>query len=149
MTRMTALRVWFGVFVALVFVAGLATGILVAPRVAPSLGLGGPPLVERGAGPGRGFGGGVGPGPAVLANRLADELQLDAEQRRRLEVVFARRRERLQAVNREMRERFEAEQREFRREIAEILTPAQQERFEAWLRRAGRRGGRAGERRFF
>ncbi len=148
MTSRASLRVWFGVFVALVFFAGLATGVVVAPRVAPRLGLGGPPPVARLVGMGRGFGAG-GPGPAVLAGRLADELQLDAEQRRRLEAVFARRRDRLQAVNRELRERFEVEQQEFRREIGAILTPAQQVRFEAWLRRAPRRGGRGGDRPFF
>jgi Spy/CpxP family protein refolding chaperone len=148
MTTTAALKVWFGVFVALVFFAGFATGVAVAPRVAARLGLAWRPMVERPVGMGRGFGAG-GPGAAVLARRLAEELQLDREQQQRLEAVFAKRRERLQAVNREMRERFEVEQQEFRREIAAILTPAQQERFEAWLRRAPRRGGRGGDRPFF
>jgi len=130
MTR-TGMQVWFAAFVVLVFVAGVATGVLIGPRL-----FGGP-------GPGQGFGP-AGPGlmmPAPLVGRLAAELGLDAEQQKTLEAVLARRRERLLSFNREARDRFETEQRELRREIAEILTFEQQRQFERWLERP-RRGGR-------
>lgn len=143
----TAMRIWFGVFVALVFAAGVATGLVVAPRL--FLPEGGP---FTPVGPGFGPGPGMRPGasmPAPLVRRLAGELQLDEAQQQKLEAVFERRRERLQTFNREVRERFETEQRDLRSEIAEILTPEQQKRFDEWLLRPPRRGPRGPERRFF
>lgn len=142
----TAMRIWFGVFVAFVFAAGVATGLVVAPHLfSPEAG---PfPPMPPGFGPGAGRPGV--PMPAPLVRRLADELQLDQAQQQKLEAVFERRRERLQTFNREVRERFETEQRDLRSEIAEILTPEQQKRFDEWLLRPARRGPRGGDRRFF
>jgi len=137
------MRFWFVLFVAFVFVAGVATGVVLSPRLAGPMGwwgrgwaLGGPFGLRPGPPPG----GGPGMASSRLVSRLADELKLDPEQRKKLEAVFERRRERLGSVNREMRQRFEAEQDELRREINEILTPEQQQRFEAWLSRAPHRG---------
>lgn len=143
------MRFWFALFVAFVFIAGVAAGVVLGPRLVGPLGRwgrnwgpGGP--LRPGLGPPPGAGPGV-MMPAPLVGRLADELKLDSEQRRKLEAVFERRRERLGSVNRELRQRFEAEQTELRREIAEILTPEQQKRFEEWLSRAPRRGLRRPE----
>jgi Spy/CpxP family protein refolding chaperone len=144
------MRVWFALFVAFVFIAGVATGVVLGPRlVGPldrwgwELALGG--RLRPAPGPPRGMGPGV-MMPAPLVSRLADELKLDAAQRQKLQAVFERRRERLASVNRELRERFEAEQTELRREVSEILTPDQQRRFEAWLSsRAPRRSPRRPE----
>jgi len=138
------MRLWFALFVAFVFVAGVATGVVLGPRLGGPMGwlgrgraLGGPLGLRLGPPPGAGPGGMA---PERLVSRLADELKLDSEQRKKLEAIFERRRERLGSVNREMRQRFEAEQDELRREINEILTPEQQQRFEAWLSRAPHRG---------
>jgi hypothetical protein len=142
MTRI-GMQVWFAAFVALVFAAGVATGVLIGPRLFGGPGPGLAPSLGAGPGPGQGFGP-VEPGlmmPAPLVGRLAAELGLDAEQQKKLEAVLARRRERLLSFNREARDRFETEQRELRREIAEVLTPEQQRQFERWLDRP-RRGGR-------
>lgn len=139
MTR-SARYVWLAVFVTLVFVAGVATGLVVGPRL---LGPAGSRLMQPWR-PGAGPAGDVLPGPVMpqpLVRRLASELQLDAEQQKKLEDVFATRRERLLGFSREARERFEAEQRELRREITGILTPEQQARFERWLERTPRRRG--------
>jgi len=137
------MQIWLAAFVALVFVAGVATGVLIGPRL---FGAPGPELGPAfGGAPGGGpeFGP-PGPGPmmpAPLVRRLATDLGLDAAQQEKLEAVLARRRERLLTFNREARDRFETEQRELRREIAGILSPEQQRRFEEWLERP-RRGGR-------
>jgi Spy/CpxP family protein refolding chaperone len=133
--------VWLAVFVAMVFVAGVATGVLVGPRLFAPLARAPRPMMGPGLGPGAGPQGGLlMPGP--LGDRLAEELQLDAAQREKLEAVLAGRRERLLGFNREARDRFEVEQQALRREIAEILRPEQRTRFEQWLERGPRRGQR-------
>ena len=139
MTKQTT-RVWFGLFVALVFAAGAGTGVMVAPRLTP----------DR-VGP-RAFEGGR-PWPGVrgpngerrrLAPLLAQELGLDADQQQKLSEVFARRRGRLEAIQQNVRQQFEAEQKELRQEIQAILRPDQMQKFEEWLRRAERRRPRLG-----
>lgn len=138
MTR-SAMYVWFAVFVALVFVAGVGTGVVVGPRLLGVPGAGPLAWLRPGLGPSPG----VRPGPAMpapLVRRLAEELELDPAQQQKLDAVLARRRERLLSFGREARERFETEQRELRREIAEVLTPEQRVRFEVWLERPPRRG---------
>lgn len=119
MTRI-GMQAWLAAFVALVFVAGVATGLLIGPRPRP-----GPPAQ---------------PGQAQLVRRLVADIGLDAAQQEKVEAVFARRRERLLSFNREMRSRFETEQAELRRELAEILTPEQLRRLdEVEQQRRGRR----------
>ncbi len=143
----TVMRLWFGVFVALVFAAGVATGVVVAPRLFPPEA--GPLLpMSPGFGPGAGLRPGA-PMAAPLVRRLSEDLDLDEAQQKKLQAVFERRRERLQTFNRDVRERFETEQRDLRSEIAAILTPEQQKRFDEWLLRPPRRGPRGLERRFF
>jgi hypothetical protein len=135
-----SLRVWVAVFALMVFLGGMGAGILVT-RFVP--GRGGPraALGRPGAAMGRA-------NPAFLVDRLASELDLTAEQRARVEAVLSTRRPRLEQFHREVRDRFETEQREMRDELRKILTPAQQERFDAWVRRTPPRGmdGRPGPR---
>ncbi len=136
MTKQTT-RVWFGLFVALVFAAGAGTGVMVAPRLAPYRS-----GFPRAFDPGRPWAGIRGPNgerPRRLAPLLAEELGLDADQQQKLSEVFARRRERLQAIQRNVRQQFEAEQKELRQEIQGILRPDQMQKFEAWLQRVERR----------
>lgn len=145
MTAATRTRVWMGLFVLVVFLAGLGAGVVAAPW----LGFGPRP----GFGPGRG-------GPAVppiggrMLERIGSRLDLSDDQRARLSALFGARRERYRALGREMRRemraRFAAEQETLRAAIAEILTPAQLDLFDAELVRLrderGRRGGGRGGR---
>ena len=139
-------HMWVSLFVLVVFLAGFGAGIVVAPW----LGFDAPPRF----GPARG-------GPLVppmggrMLERIAPRIDLSADQRERLSALFAARRERFRDLDREMfrqmRARFEDEQETLRAAIAEILTPAQMERFEAEIARMGeerrRRGSERRERR--
>jgi Spy/CpxP family protein refolding chaperone len=139
MTKSLMLRVWFGLFVAVIFAAGVGAGVMLAPRFAPSSPRAGVPVRppgERGAFPRQ-----PGMGPTRLAPQLAEELGLDAEQERQLDDVFKRRRERLEQIQHGVRDQFEAEQRALRQEIRTILTEEQMAKFDEWLHRS-RRGSR-------
>lgn len=139
MTKSLMLRVWFGLFVAVVFVAGLGAGVVLAPRLAspsPSRAVATRAPGERGAFPRQ-----PGMGPTRLAPQLASELGLDAAQEQQLEEVFARRRQRLEEIQHGVRDQFETEQRALRQEIRKILTDEQMAKFDEWLRRP-RRGQR-------
>ncbi len=128
-------RIWFALFVLVVFCAGLAGGVLIdralgrraafdrgGPRGAMDFGPGGPG--PGGPGPGGGPGGrGGGPPPRMLVERLAGELNLTSEQRTKVEEILTARRARLETVQREVRERFETEQQALRDEIRAVLTP--------------------------
>ena len=139
MTAEMRTRVWIGLFVLVVFLAGLGAGVVAAPW----LGFGPRP----GFGPGRG-------GPAVppisgrMLERIGSRLDLSDGQRARLSALFDARRERFRALGREMRRemraRFAAEQETLRAAIAEILTPAQLDLFDAELVRMGEERGRRG-----
>ena len=125
-------RVWVGLFVLVVFLAGLGAGILAGPW----LGLGPRP----GFGPGRG-GPPVPPMSGRMLERMASRLDLSDDQGERLAALFDARRERFRVLDREMRRqmraRFAAEQETLRAAIAEILTPAQMDRFDAEIVRMG------------
>jgi uncharacterized membrane protein len=138
-------RIWFALFVLAVFVLGGATGFIVARHA--------PPFADRpGAfaedvppgGPGRGpgrrggpplFGRGPGPGglPPEMANRLANELQLDDAQRARLRQVLDDHRAKFEQVHRDARDRFDAEQRELFDAIRGVLRPDQVQRFDRFI----------------
>ncbi len=130
MTVEARTRVWVGLFVLVVFLAGLGAGIVAAPWLGP----------RPGFGPGRGGPPGPAPSGRVL-ERTASRLDLSDEQSERLSALFDARRERFRAISRElrrdMRARFAAEQETLRAAIAEILTPAQMDVFEAEIVRLG------------
>ena len=133
-------RVWIGLFVLVVFLAGLGAGIVAAPW----LGFG----PRSGFGPGRG-GPPVPPISGRMLERMGSRLDLSDEQSQRLAALFDGRRERFRTIGREMRRqmrvRFAAEQETLRAAIAEILTPAQMDLFDDEIVRMGeerrRRGG--------
>ncbi len=138
------LRAWFVVFVVAIFLAGIGAGLIldryVGPRPLPRADL----ATAGRLGP---RGGGAGFGPAVVTRRLANQLNLTADQQKKIDDIFARRRQRLQEIRSEVRARFESEQRDLRDEISKVLTPDQQKRFEQWLAESGpgmRRGGGPG-----
>ena len=144
-------RIWFGLFVLVVFLFGGATGF-VAGRLFPPLrvarmgpldGLGGGPDGFRRGGPGPGLGRGPlfgrGPGapplPPQLLDRLTREVELDAAQRDKVSALLEERRDRFEQVHREARERFDREQRELLAAIRAILRPDQQQKFDNFLDR--------------
>ncbi|MDP6582304.1 MAG: hypothetical protein QF681_16750 [Vicinamibacterales bacterium] len=139
-------RMWVGLFVLVVFVAGLGAGVAVRPliwmRAGPPAGFGRPGLAGR---PG-------GPAPARMTERLLDriaaDIELTTEQDQQLREVFETRRQRLREINDEVRVRFETEQEQMNSDIAAILTPDQMEIFENEIVRMRQdrrgRGGRPG-----
>ena len=138
--KVARMRVWMAVFVALVFVCGLALGLgaglwagtraNVRALVPPPAPLG--PRQAR--------------GPRFATERILERLERDAPdftvtQRAQLEALFETRRQAFEQVAREMRERYAAEQRQLRAHVAEILTPEQMETFDSARRwRRGPRG---------
>ena len=132
----TSTRLWAGLFVLVVFVAGLAAGVVVRPWLGP--------------GPSRGFGprGMVGRPPLdrVTERILANIADLTPEQDQDLRAVFDGRQQRLREINEEVRDRFETQQAQMNAEISAILTPEQMEIFEneilSMRRERGRRGPR-------
>jgi hypothetical protein len=136
----TRTRLWAGLFVLVVFVAGLAVGVVVRPWLGP--------------GPSRGFGprGMVGRSPPdrvterLLERILANIADLTPEQDQDLRAVFDGRQQRLREINEEVRDRFETQQAQMDAEISAILTPEQMEIFEneilSMRRERGRRGPR-------
>lgn len=128
-------RVWFGLFVALVFAAGAGTGVMVAPRLEPASRV--PPRAFEGR-PGPGLRGPNGE-RRRLAPIIARDLGLDADQQQKLSELFARRRGRLEAIQQNVRQQFEAEQKELREGIRAILRPDQMQKFDEWLKRAAER----------
>ena len=136
-------RVWFALFVLVIFCAGLAGGALVARRLLPTERpidrlMRGP----RGAGPGDPDGR-RGPMRGLLIERLARDLDLTAEQRTKVDQALASSRGRLDTLQRDVRDRFDAERRTVRDEIRSVLTPGQQQKFDA-MEKDGR--GRPGRR---
>lgn len=131
-------RVWVGLFVLVVFLAGLAAGVVAAPWL--------------GFGPRPGFGfsrGGPGRPPMSgrLLERMSSRLDLTTDQTVRLEAVLDARRDTFRDISRDMRDRIEAERETFRSALAEILTTEQMETFEGEIVRMGeerrrRPGGR-------
>jgi Spy/CpxP family protein refolding chaperone len=129
-----SMRLWAGLFVLVVFVAGLAAGVLVSPG--PPRSVGGRGMVGR-------------PAPDRMTERLLDRtsarLDLTEDQEQRLRAVFDGRQQRLREINEQVRERFETQQAQMNAEIAAILTPEQMEIFEneilSMRQERGRRGG--------
>ena len=129
----TSTRLWAGLFVLVVFVVGLAAGVVVRPWLGP--------------GPSRGFGprGVVGRPPLdrVTERILANIADLTPEQDQDLRAVFDGRQQRLREINEEVRDRFETQQAQMDAEISAILTPEQMEIFEnEILSMRGERGRR-------
>ncbi len=119
--------IWFAVFVLVVFVVGAAGGVLADRLLRPRA-----PADPQG----RRAAAGRGPAePGRVRHQLSVDLNLTADQQKQLDAIFATRREHVQQLQSEMQARFETEQRDFRAEIAKILTPDQQKRFEEWLSR--------------
>ena len=129
-------RLWVGLFVLVVFVAGLAAGVLVKQWLSP----GSPPRFGQ-TSP---RGGAPGPMAGRLLERLAADLELTSEQDLGLKAVFEARRLRLREINKEVRDLFKTQQLQTSAEIAAILTPEQMEIFENEIVRVRQRRVPAG-----
>ena len=130
-------RVWFSVFVLLVFVSGGATALLLHRYIDPAFEAGAeePPAPPEGR-PGRGRASGPPPMvPKRFAADLARDLQLTDTQRQQLETILERGRERLDGFRDQVHARFEQERRQVNSEIEAILTPAQRDRFAQFQKR--------------
>ena len=136
-------RVWFALFVLVIFCVGLAGGALVARRLLPME----RPIDRLMRGPRAGGPGDPdgrrGPMRGLLIERLAHDLDLTAEQRTKVDQALASSRGRLDTLQRDVRDRFDAERRTVRDEIRGVLTPEQQQKFDA-MEKDGR--GRPGRR---
>ena len=135
-------RIWFALFVVVVFCAGLGGGVILDRAI------GRPAFFDRGSprgaldfpGPG-GMRRGGRP-PRLLLDRLASELDLSADQRSKIEAVLIAHRASVENVQREVRDRFDAAQRSLHDDIRKVLTPEQQEKFDKTQRERGRFGRR-------
>jgi len=129
-------RLWFVAFVVSLFLAGVASGVLITTSfersAAASSALMGQPRRPGGR------------PPRLFADRLARELNLSPEQTEQLRAIFAERRARLEKFHADVRSRFEHEQHDLRAAVAQILTTEQRERFEQVMRRGS--GGRVNRR---
>ena len=146
--KSTSMRVWAGLFVLVVFVAGLAAGVTVTPWVRPWMGTWMGPATTSDAPPFGGRGPRGGPPPARMTERLLDrvaaDIDLTADQDRQLREVFETRGRRSREIN-EVRRQLETEQQQMNAEVAAILTPEQMEIFENEIvRRRRDRGGPRG-----
>jgi hypothetical protein len=131
-------KIWFALFVLVVFCAGAAAGVFIERRFdGPQRSWrGGPP---SGGGPGSGRGG---PPPEVLLRRLDDDLDLDATQREAVARILRESRDRIEGLQRDVRQQFDREQQNLREEIRKVLRPEQQQRFEETFGRGMRGRGR-------
>lgn len=140
----TNMRLWAGLFVLVVFVAGAAAGFALRPL-----------LVDDAMTPrfvGRGLRGGGAPLTRMterLLDRIASNIDLTSEQESELRLLFDSRRDRMRSISEEVRDRFEAEQDQMSSALAEILTEDQLAVFENEIvrmrrRERGPRGPRGG-----
>ena len=133
------IKIWFSLFVLVVFLVGLGTGIVVTPWLGdgPRTGsLFGPADPRPPGGPPRPPGG---PPPMSerLMDRLASSIDLTDEQTTSLEVLFDTRRERFREISREIRELFDRERDTFRTALSEILTVDQMDQFSSEIVKMG------------
>jgi len=143
-------RVWFALFVLVIFCMGGAIGFFLGRHVPPPGGPGGPfpPGLDAG-GPGFGegmghrggpppFGRGRGGLPALhpeLVARLTSELQLDAAQQDQVKKILDEHRDHLEQLHHDARDRFEKEQAELQTAIRAVLHSDQIERFNTFIAR--------------
>jgi Spy/CpxP family protein refolding chaperone len=120
-------RIWFALFVLVVFCVGLTGGVLIGRRL-PLRPVDRAPFGPRESGTPDGRRGG--PLRGMLVERLARDLDLTPEQRAKIDAILADRRARLDALQRDARQRFEEEGRGVREQIRGVLTPEQQRKFD-------------------
>lgn len=116
-------KLWFWIFLLVVFLAGAGAGALASQRF-----LFGRP-VDPTAPP---------PSPAKVADRISRELALSTEQRAQVEAVLERNRGRLEAFRTETVARFETLRKQIDEEIDAILTSEQRAKWQERRKRLDR-----------
>jgi hypothetical protein len=116
-------RGWFVLFVAAVFGAGVAVGMILDRYLERSVALStgtasvmGPP-----------------PPPLMLVARLAQELDLSPDQQRQLDSVLNVRLKEFEGLREDARTRFDAAHRDLQADLERILTPEQKKRLETLM----------------
>jgi Spy/CpxP family protein refolding chaperone len=127
MTPLGRRRLWFALFVVIVFALGAATGFGLARFMRPR------PPFGRG-GPGR-----PPPSPAMVAERMTHDLGLTPEQRTKMEQVLRRNADRLERFHATTGQQYDALRNEIDADIERVLTPEQIAKFRTL--RPPRRGG--------
>lgn len=129
MTPFTQSRLWFALFVLVIFAMGVGMGLTTArhfhlgPGFGPRGGPGGPPS------------------PAGIAERMKGELGLNADQQKQIEEAFRKGEERLDGFRTRTRTEFDDLRKQLDADIEKALTPEQFARYKA-LRRPEPRDGR-------
>lgn len=169
MTTITRQKVWFALFVLVIFVMGFGSGVGTSRYFrfgGPSgFGQGGPGSHGKGpGGPGRpdgpggprrpggrggsgGPGGPAGPGgipppppsAARIAEGMARDLQLSSDQQKQVEQAFERGAERLEKFRTATREQFDALKKQLDDDIDRVLTPEQRVKHQAMREEERRR----------
>jgi Spy/CpxP family protein refolding chaperone len=126
MKALTRTKLWFALFVVVVFGSGVGTGLLVARFGPPGpwSGRHGPP--------------GPPPSPADSAARIAHDLELTPEQEREIRAAFERGAVRLNEFRSRTGQEFDALLNELNTDIEKSLRPEQREQFRAHLPRRRR-----------
>jgi hypothetical protein len=147
MTSVTGQKVWFALFVLVIFVMGFGSGLVTSRYVR----FGGPfdhgPGGPRGRGPGGPGGPGGGPGgipppppsAARIAEGMARDLQLTPDQQKQVEQAFERGAERLEKFRTATREQFDALKKQLDDDIDRVLTPDQRVKHQTMRREEDRR----------
>jgi hypothetical protein len=119
MKSLTRQHVWFALFVLAVFATGIGAGLAMARFMPPGPRSGriGAPRPDRP------------PGPPDVVERMTRDLDLSAEQQRKLEVVFQNAGERFERFRSTSHDQFEALRRQLHDEIEQVLTEQQRARF--------------------
>ena len=126
-------RIWFALFVLVVFCVGGAGGFILGRHLPPFPDRFGPTPLADGRRPPPGRPDGPAGLPPPVAARLADDLQLDAAQRVQFRKVLDDHRAKFEQVHRAARDRFDAEQRELQQAIRALLRPDQVQRFDDFI----------------
>lgn len=130
-------KLWFAVFVLVVFSIGVAAGIVIdryRPMGRRPFAMG---MMRQGP-----------PRPAQIADRMSRELGLTAAQRADLEAVFKRNGDRLVRFRARTGAEFDAIRTQLDAEISAILTPEQRATFEQQRKRRERNRPHGEQRRF-
>ena len=136
-----SMRRWAGLFVLVVFVAGMAGGVAVRPWIVSES----PSVAGQRDLRGGGRGARRAPTTGRLLDRIASDIGLTGEQDQQLRAVFETGRQRLREVSEDVRRQFETEREQMNAEIATILTAEQMEKFDQEIVRISRaRRSRAG-----
>jgi hypothetical protein len=119
MNALAQRRLWFALFVALIFILGVGLGIVGGRFLhGPLFGRRPPPR----------------PSPAAMASQLSRELGLNSTQQQQVEEAFKQGAGRLEQFQSKTRQEFDALRAQLDADIERVLTPEQRDKYRARLR---------------